>query len=240
MRTGISYTKYSKLKELLKLFNTRNATLKRTLASTTKTADDSISQEEEGSEFASDREKYRGHRPTSMFQKVLLTTGSALMSLYDPSRGDMIATLGDVTADSALKYIKQKMEGDSVGQQILLEQPVINTQTVSIDYLGSLPENTFGKEYWRFLSKHGFSPDARLPVHYVDDPELVYVMLRYRQCHDLFHTILGMKPNMLGEVAVKWVEAIQTGLPMCSLVTDRSIFQHIYPGQFGMDAMGRC
>ncbi|XP_045200588.1 ubiquinone biosynthesis protein COQ4 homolog, mitochondrial-like isoform X2 [Mercenaria mercenaria] len=216
MRTGISYTKYSKLKELLKLFNTRNATLKRTLASTTKT-DDSISQEEEGSEFASDREKYRGHRPTSMFQKVLLTTGSALMSLYDPSRGDMIATLGDVTADSALKYIKQKMEGDSVGQQILLEQPVINTQTVSIDYLGSLPENTFGKEYWRFLSKHGFSPDARLPVHYVDDPELVYVMLRYRQCHDLFHTILGMKPNMLGEVAVKWVEAIQTGLPMCSL-----------------------
>jgi len=24
-----------------------------------------------------------------------------------------------------------------------------------------------------------------------------------------------MKPNMLGEVAVKWYEAIQTGLPMC-------------------------
>ena len=24
-----------------------------------------------------------------------------------------------------------------------------------------------------------------------------------------------MKPNMLGEVAVKWFEAIQTGLPMC-------------------------
>ena len=26
---------------------------------------------------------------------------------------------------------------------------------------------------------------------------------------------IGMKPNMLGEVAVKWFEAIQTGLPMC-------------------------
>jgi ubiquinone biosynthesis protein COQ4 len=43
------------------------------------------------------------------------------------------------------------------------------------------------------------------------------VMLRYRQCHDLFHTILGLKPNMLGEVAVKWFEAIQTGLPMCRM-----------------------
>lgn len=32
---------------------------------------------------------------------------------------DMIATLGDVTAYKALKHIKQKMEEDPVGQQIL-------------------------------------------------------------------------------------------------------------------------
>merc|ERR1711923_431303 len=43
----------------------------------------------------------------------------------------------------------------------------------------------------------------------------MYVMLRYRQCHDLVHTLLGMPPNLLGEVAVKWFEAVQTGLPMC-------------------------
>lgn len=42
-------------------------------------------------------------------------------------------------------------------------------------------------------------------------------MLRYRQVHDLFHSVLGMPPHMLGEVAVKWVEALQTGLPMCAL-----------------------
>ena len=32
---------------------------------------------------------------------------------------DMVATLGDVTASNALKYMKQKMEMDPVGQQIL-------------------------------------------------------------------------------------------------------------------------
>ena len=37
-----------------------------------------------------------------------------------------------------------------------------------------------------------------------------------REVHDLFHTVLGMPTNMLGEVAVKWVEAHQTGLPMCA------------------------
>lgn len=162
-------------------------------------------------------ELYPGHIPTSNLQKVLLSIGSAGMSLLDPSRDDMIATLGETTGTWALRSIKQKMEADPTGQRILQEQPLINTNTVSIDYLGSLPEGTFGKKYWHFLSKNGFSPDARLPIHFVDDPELKYVMLRYRQVHDLFHSILGMPPHMLGEVAVKWVEALQTGLPMCVL-----------------------
>ncbi len=42
-------------------------------------------------------------------------------------------------------------------------------------------------------------------------------MQRYREIHDLVHTLLGMPTNMLGEVVVKWVEAIQTDLPMCWL-----------------------
>lgn len=213
MKRALTYTTYARFRQILKskqLLNTR--TLSDSSSESSSESDEYLFHEHSRSAGL-----YPGHRPTSTFQKVLLTGGSAFMSLYDPARGDMIATLGDVTAYPALKYIKRKMEEDPVGQQILREQPVITTQTVSIDYLGGLPENTFGKEYWRFLSRHGFSPDARLPVHFVDQPDLVYVMLRYRQCHDLFHTVLGMRPNMLGECVVKWVEAIQTGLPMCSM-----------------------
>lgn len=40
-------------------------------------------------------------------------------------------------------------------------------------------------------------------------------MTRYRETHDFIHTLVGMPTNMLGEVAVKWIEAINTGLPMC-------------------------
>lgn len=38
---------------------------------------------------------------------------------------------------------------------------------------------------------------------------------RYRETHDFTHVLLEMKPNMLGEVTVKYFEAIQLGLPMC-------------------------
>lgn len=59
------------------------------------------------------------------------------------------------------------------------------------------------------------TPDSRDPVQFMDDPQLAYVMTRYRESHDLVHTVLGMPTNMLGEVAVKWIEALNTGLPMC-------------------------
>jgi ubiquinone biosynthesis protein Coq4 len=47
------------------------------------------------------------------------------------------------------------------------------------------------------------TPDSRLPVQFVDDVELAYVMQRYREVHDLFHTLLGMPTNMLGNYRVK-------------------------------------
>lgn len=40
-------------------------------------------------------------------------------------------------------------------------------------------------------------------------------MQRYREVHDIFHAILLMPTTMLGEVSVKWVEALQMHLPMC-------------------------
>ena len=46
------------------------------------------------------------------------------------------------------------------------------------------------------------------------DPELAYVMLRYRQTHDLTHLLLAQPTSLVGEVLVKWVEAIQNRLPM--------------------------
>lgn len=46
------------------------------------------------------------------------------------------------------------------------------------------------------------TPDSRADVKFVDNEELAYVMQRYREVHDLLHTLLGMPTNMLGESVV--------------------------------------
>ncbi|XP_030390984.1 ubiquinone biosynthesis protein COQ4 homolog, mitochondrial isoform X3 [Gopherus evgoodei] len=160
---------------------------------------------------------YPGHIPTSPLQKALLSAGSAFMALYNPYRHDMVAVLGETTGSSALRSLRDKMKHDPEGYQILQERPRIRLSTLDVTGLRGLPDGTFGREYVRFLDSNRVSPDTRMPVKFVDDEELAYVIQRYREVHDLMHTLLGMPTNMLGEVVVKWFEAVQTGLPMCIL-----------------------
>ncbi|XP_062815512.1 ubiquinone biosynthesis protein COQ4 homolog, mitochondrial [Anolis carolinensis] len=160
---------------------------------------------------------YPGHIPTNFLQKGLLAAGSACMALYDPYRHDMVAVLGETTGSFALRKLWGRMKNDPEGYRILQERPRIRLSTLDIAGLQALPNGTLGREYVRFLDDNGVSPDTRLAARFVDDEELAYVIQRYREVHDLMHTLLGMPTNMLGEIAVKWFEAVQTGLPMCIL-----------------------
>ncbi|XP_049785567.1 ubiquinone biosynthesis protein COQ4 homolog, mitochondrial isoform X2 [Schistocerca nitens] len=155
------------------------------------------------------------HIPTSTFQKIALFFGSSAVALMDPSRGDMIATLGETGGEGPIKYMQQKMLQSGEGKQILMEKPRINSGTVDLQKLRELPEGSLGRIYTDFLDKNKVGPDSRLMVQFIDDVELAYVIQRYREVHDLVHAILGMPTNMLGEVTVKWIEAIQNKLPMC-------------------------
>ncbi|CAF0820946.1 unnamed protein product [Rotaria sp. Silwood1] len=160
---------------------------------------------------------YATHKPTNLVQKSILAVGSGITSILDPSRDDMISVFGETTGVLALKYIQEKMTIDPEGDEILKKRPVINTTTVDLNHLKTLPAGTLGKEYSNFLAKYTLTPDARRPVSFIDDADLAYVMRRYREIHDLTHVTLGMPINMLGEVTVKWFEGIQYGLPMCVL-----------------------
>lgn len=159
---------------------------------------------------------YPGHIPTTFAQKALISVGSALAAITDPFRDDMVAVFGEVTGAYAFRDLHRIMSNDEEGRQILRDRPRINTRTVDLDYLSRLPDYTFGYMYYRFLHDNNVTPDSRLPVQFVDDAELAYVAQRYREVHDLIHTILEMPIHMLGEVTVKWVEAVHTKMPMCS------------------------
>eukprot|EP00586_Coscinodiscus_wailesii_P008739 CAMPEP_0172523886 /NCGR_PEP_ID=MMETSP1066-20121228/293896_1 /TAXON_ID=671091 /ORGANISM="Coscinodiscus wailesii, Strain CCMP2513" /LENGTH=171 /DNA_ID=CAMNT_0013306981 /DNA_START=582 /DNA_END=1100 /DNA_ORIENTATION=- len=107
---------------------------------------------------------------------------------------------------------------DRTGQRILLDKPVVTSRRHDIDELWeTTSEGSFGRAYASFMKSHGFDPDERTGVRFIEDEELAYVMLRYRQCHDFWHVLCDLPPTVPGELALKWLELIQTGLPVAAL-----------------------
>ncbi|XP_040152401.1 uncharacterized protein LOC120894088 [Anopheles arabiensis] len=161
------------------------------------------------------KEFLRNRIEVSDIQRLILSAGSSVAALVDPRRHDMIACLGETTGREALEKMLHYMRSTEEGQRILAEKPRINTRTVDMEALKKMPEHTFGYTYVKFMEDNNITPDSRMEVRFLDEPELAYVMTRYRETHDMVHAILDMPTNMLGEVTVKWVEALNTGLPMC-------------------------
>lgn len=160
---------------------------------------------------------YDAHIPLSNLQKALLAVGSSLTAIVDPHRHDMVADFGETTGHQALKWMHSKMLEDGEGKKVLEERPRLRSDQIDYERLRTLPENSFGYHYSRFYSDNKVSPDTRKEVQFVDDSELAYVMQRYRELHDIVHTILRQPTTIRGEVIVKAFEGVQTRLPLCIL-----------------------
>jgi ubiquinone biosynthesis protein COQ4 len=124
------------------------------------------------------------------------------------------------------------MKRNVTGRRILIDRPLVDDDTVhraaaSATSATIVAEEgvgdegggkiTFGQAYTAFLRKHSFDPNDRSSIKYLHDPELAYVMTRYRQCHDYFHVLSGLPPTVLGELGLKLLELMQTGLPLAAL-----------------------
>ncbi|OCK79514.1 ubiquinone biosynthesis protein COQ4, mitochondrial [Lepidopterella palustris CBS 459.81] len=161
---------------------------------------------------------YEGHIPLTKIERGALAIGSALLSFRDPRRGDLIAALGEATAQPFfIDHLRNRMLLSPTGRRILRDRPRINSTSLSIPRLRSLPSNTLGFAYAAWLDREGVSPDTRAAVRYIDDPECAYVMQRYRECHDFYHALVGLPVFREGEVALKAFEFANTGLPMTGL-----------------------
>lgn len=166
---------------------------------------------------------YPGHIPLSPFERTFLALGSAMMAFIDPRRGDMVAACGETTAGFTLINLRDAMLGSCEGRRILKDRPRVNTNTLNMEKLRSLPDNTFGRAYTRWLDACKINPDSREPVHYIDDPELAYVMQRYRETHDLYHALFALKVSAMPELVLKAFEFANLGFPMTALALGASI-----------------
>jgi len=129
-----------------------------------------------------------------------------------------VAALGETTGVFALRRLRDRIAASPEGVRLLCDRPEVSSREVDPRKLArECPPGSFGAQYSNFMLKRGWSPDERAVVRFVEDEELAYIMLRYRQVHDFWHVLLNLPPTVQGELALKWFEWSHTGLPSCLL-----------------------
>ncbi|KAJ3159450.1 Ubiquinone biosynthesis protein [Geranomyces michiganensis] len=156
-------------------------------------------------------------RSPGILERTWIAASSAIGAMRDPTRQETVAYLGEATSPFFIEKMRDRMLVDATGRRILRQRPLINSQTLDLSKLRLLDTGTFGREYVRFLDSEGVSPDTRVPVKYIGDDELAYVMQRYREVHDFWHTLTGLPTTIEAELGLKWLELVQTGLPVAAL-----------------------
>ncbi len=159
----------------------------------------------------------------------------SVTAIRDPTRADAVAAVSEMTGRYQLRHLLQTMQEHPVGRQILRDRPMVSKATLPHDDLmeqarrvkreygtvANIPDDqlTFGIAYGLFLLEHGFDPDERDDVKYLSTQEqdIVYVMLRFRQCHDYWHVLTQLPPSVNGEIGLKLLELFHMQMPVAAL-----------------------
>jgi ubiquinone biosynthesis protein COQ4 len=146
--------------------------------------------------------------------RLMLSILAAAAAFRNPGRADLVAALGENlpgTAAVLRGHIKQ-LQMSEEGRSVLRERPLM---TIScLDSIAHLKDSTLGGAYHNFLQKHGFASSERPEATFLSDPDVAYMIQRYRDMHDIYHVLTNLPPTLLGEVALKYFEALHTGLPV--------------------------
>ncbi len=161
---------------------------------------------------------YSNHVPLYPYEKAAMFLFSSIGALLHPEKNQYIVALGESTAiPPYLKWLRKQMLEDDTGRQILKDRPYITSDTLHMDKLKAYPKNSFGRVYYEWLMKENVSPDTRVNVKFIDDEELAFVFQRYRQCHDFYHALTGLPIAREGEIAVKFLEFLNIGIPFAGM-----------------------
>ncbi len=119
--------------------------------------------------------------------ELLLLARCTLRVLRDSEETDGIHVAEELTGRARYAAIRRELFAGGEGRELLHDRAELRSDQVDNDALRCLPEDTLGFRYVGHLDRNGLSADSQAaPTHHVDDPELAFLMRRFRQTHDVW------------------------------------------------------
>src|ERR1043165_1054112 len=139
--------------------------------------------------------------------------------LGDSTKTHEIHRVEEITGRPRYRRLQAELEATPEGRRLLAEQPELSSELVDYDHLRALPATTLGGAYARHLDGNGLTADYQAAAtRHVDDPDMAYLMRRFRQTHDVWHTLLGIGITGHEEVLIHWFSWGQLRLPVSAMI----------------------
>ena len=148
--------------------------------------------------------------------------------LADSTRTEEIHLAEELTGQRRFIELRRTLFGSEEARKLLRDLPELCSDQVDYDALRHLPGESLGFQYVNHLDRYGLSADyqAAATTH-VDDAEIAYLMRRFRQTHDLWHTLLELGIAGHEEVIIHAFSWGQLRLPVSALVVLFGTVKHI-------------
>lgn len=148
--------------------------------------------------------------------------------LGDSTKTHEIHRVEEITGRPRFRRIQRELEATPEGQRLLAERPELSSDHVDYAYLRLLPASSFGGAYARHLDDNGITADYQAAAtRHVDDPDLAYLMRRFRQTHDVWHALLGIGITGHEEVLIHWFSWGQLRLPVSAMIMFFGSLKHL-------------
>jgi ubiquinone biosynthesis protein COQ4 len=148
--------------------------------------------------------------------------------LGDSTKTHEIHRVEEITGRPRFRELLAELQTTPEGRRLLAERPELSSDRVDYDRLRALPATSFGGAYARHLDDNGITADYQAAAtRHVDDPDIAYLMRRFRQTHDIWHTLLGLGIAGHEEVIIHSFSYGQLRLPVSALIMVFGTVKHI-------------
>ena len=137
-----------------------------------------------------------------------LKAARALRELFaNPDDTQQVFEIIDAMQGPALVRVRKRLQQAEQGRRLLAEQPNLIPLLSDREGLRALPEGSLGREYLAFVEAEGISADGLVDASDIarqrkEAAELRWIRNWLRDSHDLWHTVLGYKGDLVGEAAL--------------------------------------
>ena len=165
---------------------------------------------------------------TATIKDAVRVSQAVVRVLGDSTKTHEIHRVEEITGRPRFRAILAEMHETPEGRRLMAERPELSSELVDYDHLRRLPATTFGGAYVRHLDDNHITADYQAAAtRHVDDPDMAYLMRRFRQTHDVWHTLLGLGIAGHEEVVIHSFSYGQLRLPVSAMIIFFGSIKHI-------------